>query len=55
MHDFYPFFSHGKDIMIRKSQEIVAPVLVPGYCYLRGRITIAPERMGMQVAFVPII
>jgi hypothetical protein len=41
--------------MIRKSKEIVAPVLVPGYCYLRRRITIAPERMGMEVASVPII
>ena len=41
--------------MVREGQEIVTPVLVPGYCYFRGRVTIAPERMGVEVAFVPIL
>ena len=55
IQDFYPFFSHGKDIMVREGQEIVALVLVPGYWYLRGRVTIAPEGMGVEATFVPIL
>src|SRR5207245_478543 len=52
--EVYPALAHQHAIMVGKSEEIVAVILIPAHNHLRIIIAITPEGMRMQIAFPPV-
>jgi len=49
-----PSVALGQNVVVGKREEMVAVLLVPIDNHLRIIIAIAPERMGVQIAFPPL-